>query len=74
MDGQLQTAAGHALSSFWDFLLLRESFWVSLVFLLFVLIYYVYSILPACMSAGQKRAPGLTIGGLNWGPLEEQCS
>ena len=44
-------------------------------------IYYVYSILPACMLARQKRAPDFIIGGcelpcdcweLNSGPLEEQ--
>ena len=26
-------------------------------------IYYVYSVLPACMPAGQKRAPDLIIDG-----------
>jgi len=43
-------------------------------------IYDVYSILPACMLTGQKRAPDLTIDGceplcgyweLNSGPLEQ---
>jgi hypothetical protein len=43
--------------------------------------YYVYSILPACLPAGQKGAPDLIIDGyeapcacweLNSGPLEEQ--
>ena len=43
--------------------------------------YHVYSVLPVCMPAGQKRAPDLTIDGceppygcweLNSGPLEEQ--
>jgi len=56
---------------------------VLLVFCLFVLrfIYYVYSVPPACMPAGQKRAPDLITDGceppcgcweLNSGPLEEQ--
>jgi hypothetical protein len=44
-------------------------------------IYYIYSVPPACMPAGQKRAPNLTIDGyeppggcweLNSGPVEEQ--
>ena len=44
-------------------------------------IYYVYNILPACMPAGQKRAPDLIIDGceppcgcweMNSWPLEEQ--
>ena len=46
-----------------------------------VFIYYVYSVLPACLLAGQKRAPDLITDGceppcgcweLNSGPLEEQ--
>jgi len=45
------------------------------------IMYISYSFLPACMPAGQKRAPDLIIGGyeppcgcweLNSGPLEEQ--
>jgi hypothetical protein len=50
-------------------------------FLFFLKIYYVNSILPACVPAGQKRAPDFIIDGceppcghweLNSGPLEEQ--
>ena len=49
------------------------------IFLRFV--YSTYGILPACMPAGQKMAPGLITGGceppcglweLDSGPLEEQ--
>jgi hypothetical protein len=44
-------------------------------------IYYAYSVLPACMAAGQKRAPDLIVDGceapcgcweLNSGSLQEQ--
>jgi hypothetical protein len=43
--------------------------------------YYVYSVLPACMPAGQKRAPDVILDGYeppcgcwewNSGPMEEQ--
>jgi hypothetical protein len=59
------------------------SFWLLFCrfFVVFRFIYYVYSVLPVCMPAGQKRAPDLIIDGceppcgcweLNSGPLEKQ--
>jgi hypothetical protein len=59
---------------FWSFVLF-------FVFLKDLFVYYVYSILSACMTTGQKRAPDLIIGcdeppsgcwELNPGPLKEQ--
>jgi hypothetical protein len=50
-------------------------------FFFFNIFIFIYSILPACMPAGQKRASDLIIDGyepscgcciLNSGPLEEQ--
>jgi hypothetical protein len=59
----------------------RCAFWVHYFIFIFLKIYYVYSLLPADMTAGQKRAPDLIIDDceppcgcweLNSGPLEEQ--
>ena len=54
----------------------------ELYFLFFLAtLYNIYSVLPACMPAGQKKAPDLIIDGceplcdcwdLSSGPLEEQ--
>ena len=66
---------------FWDLgrclAFIRAFFFKKILFF----IYYAYSVLPACMPPGQKRAPDFIAGGcvppcgcweLNPGPLEEQ--
>ena len=59
----------------------RPMFSIPLSFSSFLKIYYVYSVLPACMPAHQKTELDLIIDGceppcgcceLNSGPLEEQ--
>ena len=50
---------------------LHALYWISVdrvgilffIFLKDLFIYYVYSVLPACMPAGQKRAPDLIMDG-----------
>ena len=64
-----------------QFFILYFSFIHCLFISLLRFIYYVYSVLPACMLTSQKRALDLIIDGcesscgcweLNSGPLEEQ--
>jgi hypothetical protein len=59
----------------------QSSFVCFFVFFKDIYIYHVYSILPACMPADQKRVPDLILDSyeppcgcweLNSGPLEEQ--
>ena len=62
-------------------ILKKTSYVVHFFFYIYLFIYYVCSVLPACVPACEKRAPNLIIDGceppcgcweLNSGPLEEQ--
>ena len=55
-------------------------FFYLFIFIYYLLVYYVFSVLPACIPAGQKRAPNLLTDGcehmwwLGIEPLEEQAN